>query len=171
MRNEKKPTIHPTAYIAPGAFVRGEVVMMEESSVWHNCTLHGDPQPIVLGKRSSLQELCCVHTGFDDPVIIGDDVNIGHSCIIHGCVIEDQVTVGMGSIIMDGAVIGKGSYIGAGALITGGTKIPPNSLVVGYPAKVIRESSEAQREDTLRSVQFYVEEARREKEKFNTEHR
>lgn len=165
MAVDKKPTIHETAYIAPGASVRGDVTLLEESSIWHNCTIHGDPQPIVLGKRSSLQELCCVHTGFDTPVVIGDDVNIGHCCIIHGCIIEDEVTVGMGSIIMDGVRIGKGSYIGAGALITGGTQIPPESLVVGSPARVIRKTSPAQREDTLKSVQFYVDEAKAEKAK------
>ena len=165
MATDKKPVIHETAYIAPGAVVRGDVTMMEESSIWHNCTLHGDPQAIVIGTRSSLQEPCCVHTGWNTPVRIGDDVNIGHLCLIHGCTIEDKVTVGMGTTIMDGAVIGTGSYIGAGSLVTGNTVIPPNSMAMGRPAKVIRETRPEELEDTIASVRFYVEEAKEEKKR------
>lgn len=153
------PRIDPTAYVAPGAVVRGDVTMEEQSSVWHNCTLHGDVASITLGKRSSLQELCCVHVGFDTPVVIGDDVTIGHGCIIHGCTIENHCTIGMGAIIMDHAVIGTGSFVGAGAIVTENTVIPPNSVVMGIPAKVRRQTTEAEQESTSISVAHYVYEA------------
>ena len=107
MKTAKEPTIHPTAYIAPGAVVRGDVTLQEGANVWHNSVLHGDPCSIIVGKHSSIQELTMVHVGFDNPVVIGDNVNNGHNCIIHGCTIEDCVTVGMGAIIMDGARIGR----------------------------------------------------------------
>ena len=153
------PSIDPTAYIAPGAVVRGDVTMKEQSSIWHNCVLHGDVASITLGKRSSLQELCCVHVGFDTPTVIGDDVTVGHGCIIHGCTIEDHCTIGMGAIIKDHAVIGAGSFVGAGAIVTEHTIVPPNSVVMGIPAKVRRETTEAERESTAISVAHYVYEA------------
>lgn len=165
MKTAKEPTIHPTAYIAPGAVVRGDVTLMEGANVWHNSVLHGDPCAITVGKNSSIQELTMVHVGFDNPAVIGDNVNIGHNCIIHGCTIEDCVTIGMGAIIMDGAVIGEGSFVGAGAVVTENKKIPPNSVVVGMPAKVIKETTQAQRESTLESCRFYAEEAEMERER------
>lgn len=106
-----------------------------------------------------------VHVGFNNPVVIGENVNIGHSCIIHGCTIEDCVTIGMGAIIMDGAVIGEGSFVGAGAVVTENKIIPPNSVVVGMPAKVIKQTTQAQRESTLESCRFYSEEAEMERER------
>jgi len=159
--SEKTPIIHSSTYIAPGVVISGDVVLSEDSSVWTNTVIHGDVNSIKIGKRSSLQELCCVHVGWDNPVVIGDDVTIGHGCIIHGCTIGNCVTIGMGSIIMDGAVINDGSYIGAGSIVTGGTVIPPNSLAFGSPAKVKRETTEAERQDTLASVHHYVNEAKK----------
>ena len=164
MATTAKPNIHESAYIAPGAVVSGDVTLAADTSIWTNSVLHGDVNSITIGERSSLQELCMVHVGWENPVVIGRDVTIGHCCIIHGCVIEDCVTVGMGSIIMDGAFIGHGSYIGAGSLVTGGTVIPPNSLVFGSPAKVKREVTEAEHKDTLASVNHYVREAKEAKE-------
>jgi carbonic anhydrase/acetyltransferase-like protein (isoleucine patch superfamily) len=160
--NERQttPCIDPTAYVAPGAFVHGDVTLMEESSVWHNSVLHGDVASITLGRRSSLQECCCVHVGFDVPTVIGDDVTIGHGAIIHGCTIEHHCTIGMGAIIMDGAVVGTGSFVGAGSLIPENMKIPPNSIVMGVPAKVHRQATQAEFQSTIASVEHYVREAR-----------
>ena len=160
MKEIRIPQIHPTAYIAPGAVVRGDVTMMEGANIWHNSVVHGDPCSITIGRNSSIQELTMVHVGFDNPCSIGDNVNIGHNCIIHGCIIEDCVTIGMGAIIMDGARIGTGSFVGAGAVVTENTNIPPNSVVVGMPARVIKMTTEAQRQNTLDSVEFYLEEVR-----------
>jgi carbonic anhydrase/acetyltransferase-like protein (isoleucine patch superfamily) len=154
------PKISSTAFVAPGAVVRGDVVLQDESSVWHNSVLHGDVASITVGKRTSIQELCCVHVGFDTPTTIGDDVTIGHGAIIHGCVIEDVCTIGMGAIIMDHSRIGRGSFVAAGAIVTENTVIPPNSLVMGIPAKVRRETTEDERRSTIRSVEHYVREAR-----------
>lgn len=165
MKILKEPTIHPDAYVAPGVVIRGDVTLMEGANVWYNSVLHGDPCAITVGKNSSIQELTMVHVGFDNPTIIGDNVNIGHNCIIHGCTIGDCVTIGMGAIIMDGAVIGEGSYIGAGAVVTENKIIPPNSVAVGMPAKVIKETTQAQLENTMASCRFYTEEAEMERER------
>ena len=158
--SKKKPQIDPSVYIAPGAVVSGDVTLMEQSSVWTNAVLHGDVGSIYVGKRSSIQELVCVHLGFDLSTVIGDDVTIGHGAIIHGCTIENQVTVGMGAIIMDRAVIGTGSFVAAGALVPERTVIPPNSLVIGVPAKVRRQTTDSERQNTMQSVAHYVLEAR-----------
>lgn len=162
MNDMKRPTIDPSAYVAPNATIRGDVTLGAESSIWHGCVLHADVQPVRIGKRSSLQELCCVHVGWEMPTIVGDDVTVGHGCILHGCTIEDCCTIGMGAIVMDGARVGRGSFIGAGALVTENMQIPPNSVVMGVPAKVRRESTEAERLNTMRSVEHYVREAAKE---------
>ena len=96
--SEQEPFIAPTAYVAPGAVVSGAVTLGDHTSIWHNSVLHGDVAPITVGNRSSIQECCCVHVGFNTPTIIGDDVTIGHGAIIHGCTIERDCTIGMGAI-------------------------------------------------------------------------
>ena len=117
---------------------------------------------IKIGSRSNIQDNCTVHVTTDVyPTVIGDEVTIGHNVIIHGCEIEDRCLIGMGSIIMDGAVIGSGSLIGAGALVSPGTVVPPNSLVVGLPGKVVRETTEAERTETIERSQHYIDFSRK----------
>jgi|Go1ome_4_1110791.scaffolds.fasta_scaffold37428_2 carbonic anhydrase/acetyltransferase-like protein (isoleucine patch superfamily) len=157
--SEQEPFIAPTAYVAPGAVVSGAVTLGDHTSIWHNSVLHGDVAPITVGNRSSIQECCCVHVGFNTPTIIGDDVTIGHGAIIHGCTIERDCTIGMGAIIMDHAVVGEGSFVGAGAIVTEHTIIPPNSVVIGAPARVRRQTTELERQSTQMSVSHYVAEA------------
>ncbi|MDO5476921.1 MAG: antibiotic biosynthesis monooxygenase [Eubacteriales bacterium] len=163
MCEEKDPVIHPSAFIAPGAFVRGNVTLKENVNIWHNTVLHGDPGSIVVGRNTSIQEVSVVHVSKGGRVEIGENVNIGHGCIIHGCTIEDCVTVGMGAIIMDGAHIGSGSFIGAGSLITSNKEIPPNSLVMGSPARIVGETTEEQRAMTTNGILYYLEEMEKEK--------
>lgn len=132
------PTLHPTAFVAAGASVIGDVTLAEESSVWFQAVLRGDINRIVIGPRSNVQDGAVVHLADDYGAFVGELVTVGHKAVLHACTVEDEVLVGMGAIILDGAKIGARSIIGAGALITGGTKIPPGSLVLGSPAKVVR---------------------------------
>lgn len=162
-RERVEPTcrVHPTAYLAPGVYLKGDVVLDEECNIWHNTVINGDCSPVRIGKRTNLQELCCVHVGFDGVgTTIGDDVTIGHAAIIHGCTIEDKCLIGMGAIVMDGSVIGEGSVVGAGAVVTEGTIIPPHSVVFGIPAKVHGTVTEDMEANARRSVEHYCRQAR-----------
>lgn len=132
------PRLHPTAFVAPGAIVIGDVTLGEESSVWFHTTLRADINRIVIGPRSNIQDGSVIHLADDFGTTVGELVTVGHKAILHACTIGDEVLVGMGAIVLDGAEVGARSIIGAGALITGGKKIPPGSLVLGSPAKVVR---------------------------------
>lgn len=137
----RPPTIHPTAWVAPGADVIGDVTLSEESSVWFQAVLRGDLHRIVIGPRSNIQDGAVIHLADDFGAHVGELVTVGHKAILHACTVGNEVLVGMGAIVLDGAEIGARSIIGAGALVTGGKKIPPGSLVIGSPAKVVRTLS------------------------------
>ncbi|MDP9003879.1 MAG: gamma carbonic anhydrase family protein [Verrucomicrobiota bacterium] len=136
------PRLHPSAFVAPGATVIGDVTLGEESSVWSGAVLRGDINRIIVGSRSNVQDGAVIHLADDFPALIGELVTIGHGAIVHACTLDDEVLVGMGAIILDGAEIGARSIIGANALVTAGTNIPAGSLVFGSPAKVIRQLAE-----------------------------
>ncbi|MDG2125434.1 MAG: gamma carbonic anhydrase family protein [Verrucomicrobiales bacterium] len=137
----RSPEIHPSAFVAPGATVVGDVTIGEESSVWYSSVLRGDINQIVVGPRSNIQDGSVLHLADDYPCLVGQLVTCGHKAILHACTIDDEVLIGMGAIVMDGTEVGARSIIGAGSLVTGGTKIPPGSLVLGSPAKVVRSLS------------------------------
>jgi carbonic anhydrase/acetyltransferase-like protein (isoleucine patch superfamily) len=132
------PVIHPTAFIAPGAVILGDVAIEEEASVWYGAVLRADINRIRIGPRSNIQDGTVVHLADDFGVYVGQYVTCGHAAILHACSIDDEVLIGMGSTVLDGAEIGARSVIGANALVTQGMKIPPGSLVLGSPAKVRR---------------------------------
>ena len=133
------PKIHPSAFIAEGAMIIGDVTIGEESSVWFNCVLRGDLDCIEVGARTNIQDGAVVHMDRNFPAMIGDDVTIGHGAIIHGCTIGDGAMISMGAIILTGAKIGARGIVGAGAVVREGQEIPPESLVVGIPARIKRE--------------------------------
>lgn len=132
------PSIHPTAFIAPGAVVVGHVTIGEDASVWYGAVIRADLNEIRIGPRSNIQDACVVHLADDFGVYVGQYVTCGHAAILHACSIDDEVLIGMGATILDGAQIGARSIIGANALVTQGMIIPPGSLVVGAPATVRR---------------------------------
>ncbi|MGI5824881.1 MAG: gamma carbonic anhydrase family protein [Bacillota bacterium] len=134
-----KPEIDNLTYVAPSADIIGDVRIGKKSSIWHQATIRGDINSVIIGDYVSVQEGTVIHVDDDYPVNVGNYVTIGHNATVHGCTIEDNCLIGMGSIILDGAVIGTGSIIGAGALIPPGKVIPPNSLVMGVPGKVVKE--------------------------------
>ena len=135
---DSPPTIHPRAFVAPGAIVIGDVTLAEEASVWPAAVLRGDINRIVIGPRSNVQDGAVVHLADEFGTLVGELVTVGHKAVLHACTIGDEVLVGMGAIVLDGAEVGARSIIGAGALVTGGKKIPAGSLVLGSPAKVVR---------------------------------
>ena len=134
--NQHQPELADDAYVAPGAMVMGKVRMAEKSSLWFNSVLRGDNEMITLGEETNFQDLSMGHTDPGFPLIIGNRVTVGHNCILHGCSIEDDCLIGMGSIIMNGCMIGRGSIIGAGSILLENQEIPPFSLVVGSPGQV-----------------------------------
>ena len=137
------PQIDPSAYIAPTATIIGNVTMGENSSVWFNCVLRGDCDAIIIGKNTNIQDLTMCHEDYDRPLHIGNGVTIGHNCVIHGCDIEDECLIGMGSVVMNGARIGRGSIVAAGSVILENTEIAPFSLVAGVPCKIKRQFDES----------------------------
>jgi gamma-carbonic anhydrase len=159
-RLKKGPTVHPTAWIVPGATVIGDVTLEEESSVWYGAVLRGDINRIVIGPRSNIQDNAVVHIDTPNETRLGELVTVGHSAIVHACNIDNEVLVGMGAIVLDGAEIGARSIIGANALVTLGMKIPPGSLVLGSPAKIRRELSIDEQKDIARWARSYVETAK-----------
>jgi len=156
------PVIHKTAFVADGAKVMGVVKIGEESSVWYNCVLRGDipNTEIVIGKRSNIQDGTVIHNDYNKSTIIGDNVTVGHNCVIHGCVIEDECLIGMGAIILSGAVIKKGAIVGAGAVVKENTIVEENSLVVGIPAKHAKTLDESSHKQVLENAEEYVKLAR-----------
>jgi gamma-carbonic anhydrase len=133
------PTIDPTAFVDSSAQVIGDVHLGAESSIWMNVVVRGDVHYIRVGKRTNIQDLTLVHVMRDtNPTVIGDNVTIGHSAVIHGCTIEDRCLVGMGAILLNGVHVGTGSIVAAGSLCPEGMVIPPGSMVMGTPARVKR---------------------------------
>jgi carbonic anhydrase/acetyltransferase-like protein (isoleucine patch superfamily) len=139
-----KPTIDPTAFIAPGAAVRGNVVIGPQVSVWYNAVIRSTEDEIRIGEGSNIQDNAVVHLDKGHQVTIGRQVTVGHGAIVHGCTIGDNTLIGMGAIILNDAKIGNNCIIGAGALVTQGKVIPDNSLVLGSPGKVVRQVTPAE---------------------------
>lgn len=151
------PAVDGSAYIAPTAVVIGAVTMGPRSSLWPGTIARADHSPISIGEDTNIQDCSSMHADPGFPLTIGARVSAGHKVILHGCTIHDDVLIGMGSIVMNGAEIGSGSIVGAGALVTQGMKIPPNSMVLGAPAKVVRETTDAEREQIDRNWRGYVD--------------
>lgn len=141
--NGYTPKIDPTAFIAPGASLIGQVEIGPKASIWFGCVLRGDINSIKIGAQTNLQDLCTVHVGHNDQGSeIGQRVSVGHRVVLHSCTIEDEALIGMGSVVMDRARVGRGAMVGAGAVVPPGMEIPARHLALGTPAKVVRELSE-----------------------------
>jgi carbonic anhydrase/acetyltransferase-like protein (isoleucine patch superfamily) len=151
----KTPRIDESAFLATGSRVIGDVRMAEGSSVWYNAVLRADGDSITVGAGSNLQDNVSVHVDRGKPVVIGENVSVGHNAVVHGCTIEDGSLVGMGAVVLNGAVIGAGSLVAGGAVVLEGSVIPPGSLVAGVPAKVRRELTADERAGLVRNAETY----------------
>ena len=154
---EISPKIDDSAFVVESAQIIGDVVIGEESSVWFNAVIRGDVNHIRIGNYTNIQDGCVLHVARKThPLIVGDEVTVGHNVTLHACTIGSRCLIGMGAVVMDGVEIGEHSIVGAGALVTPGTKIPPGSLVLGSPAKVKRELTEDEKRGIRESAANYV---------------
>jgi carbonic anhydrase/acetyltransferase-like protein (isoleucine patch superfamily) len=142
-------------FIADTAVVIGKVRLQKSASVWFGAVLRGDNEWIELGEGSNIQDNSTCHTDPGFPLVIGKNVTVGHNVILHGCTLEDDSLVGMGSIVMNGARIGRGAVVGAGSVITEGKQFPEYSLIIGSPARVIRTLTPEQATAMGRAAKSY----------------
>lgn len=159
MHTIKTPILENNVYIAPGAVVRGDVTLGENTSVWFNAVVRAEAGSASIGKNTNIQDNCVLHVDHGADIRIGNHVTIGHGAIVHGCTIGNNTLIGMGTIILNHAVIGDNCMIGAGALITQNMVIPDNSLVIGHPGKILRAVTASEVEDIRQNADYYVKEA------------
>ncbi len=155
---------HPSVWIAQGAVVVGDVHLAEDVSVWFNAVIRGDTETLQIGARTNIQDLSMIHADPGFPVVIGEDVTVGHRVIIHGAKIGRMSLIGMGAILLNGVEVGEESVVGAGALLTQGKFFPPRSLILGSPAKVVRQVTDEDLMMIRAGAEHYVEKARQYKE-------
>jgi len=150
------PSLEGNAYVAPTASVIGDVSLAEGSSCWFGAVLRGDEAKISVGRNSNIQDNSVVHCDRDVPVIIGENVTVGHGVILHSCTIGNCAMIGMGAVILSRAVIGEGAVVAAGAVVKEGEVIPPNSLFAGIPATFKKELRESVKDANIANAMEYV---------------
>jgi carbonic anhydrase/acetyltransferase-like protein (isoleucine patch superfamily) len=155
------PRIHPRAWVAPGAVVVGDVTLGRGTSVWYGAVLRADDAQIVVGAACNIQDLCCLHADPGEPVVLEDNVSLGHGAVVHGAHVQAGALVGIGAIVLGRARIGAGSLIAAGAVVAPGSTVPAGVLVAGVPGRVLRELTEADREVFAGTASAYVARADR----------
>jgi carbonic anhydrase/acetyltransferase-like protein (isoleucine patch superfamily) len=153
----RTPRIPASAYIAPTADIIGSVDVGENSSVWFQCVLRGDIEPIRIGANSNIQDGCVIHTMTGAPVIVGDWVTVGHRAVLHGCTVEDNCLIGMGAVLLNHVRVGEGSIVAAGALVAERTVIPPRSIYMGVPAKLRRKLEEREQSFIRMHAEHYLQ--------------
>lgn len=154
----KTPQFGKDCFIADNAVIVGDVIMGDECSIWFNAVIRGDVHYIRMGNKVNVQDGAIIHCTYQKaPTNIGNNVSIAHNAIVHGCTVEDNVLIGMGSIIMDDCVIGSNSIIAAGAVLTKGTIVPPGTVFGGMPAKKLKDiSPELSQGEIVRIANSYV---------------
>lgn len=153
------PTIADDVFIAPGAMVIGNVTIGEGASIWYNAVVRGDSAPIVIGRRTNVQDNCTLHVDADAPLTIGEECTIGHNAVVHGATLGDRVLVGMSAVILSHSEIGSNTIVGACALVNEHKQIPEEVLALGIPAKVIRPLKEAELKHLEESAEGYRQRA------------
>ncbi len=152
-----RPELGRSVYIAPTAFVAGQVTLGDHCSVWHHVMIRGDVAAIRIGKRVNIQDGAIVHTETDVDLDIADEVAIGHRAVVHCRRVGRATLIGIGAIVLDRAEIGEGCIVAAGALVPPGMKVPDGKVVMGVPAKVVRETTEDERAYHRHVVERYVQ--------------
>jgi len=152
-----RPTIDPTAWVAPTAVLIGDVRIGPGANIWFNCVLRGDTNPVIIGARSNIQDGTVMHVDHGDhPAIVGDDVTVGHAAILHACRIENHAFIGMGTTVLDGAVVEEGGMLGARGFLGPGKRIGQYELWMGSPAKFVRHMDAAERARWADTVPHYL---------------
>ena len=154
--DEIAPNIDETCWIAPDAHVIGKVNLGRDVGIWFGTVIRGDNEPITVGDETNIQDSCMLHTDPGYPVVIGVGCTIGHHAIVHGATIGDNTLIGMGATLLNGAKIGKNCLVGANALVTEGKEFPDYSLIVGSPAKVVRDLTDAAAGGIRKSAESYI---------------
>ena len=145
------------AFAAENVTLTGDVTLAEDVGIWFGCVIRGDDAPLSIGRRSNIQDLTMVHADTGVSNSIGEEVTVGHRCVLHGAIVEDRCLIGMGAVLLGGSKIGSESIVAAGAVVKEGAEIPPRSLVVGVPARVVREVTDAEVVMIRASAQGYVD--------------
>lgn len=159
--DEHAPQLAEGAWVADSAQVIGNVVLEENASVWFGAVLRGDTETLTVGRNSNVQDGTVVHADHGFPVVIGENVTVGHQVMLHGCTIGDGSLVGIQAVILNGAKIGRNCLVGAGALVTEGKEFPDNSMIIGSPAKAVKQLSPEQAERLRHGALHYVDNAKR----------
>lgn len=147
-------------YQATNATICGDVTIGEDTSIWFGVTIRGDVAPITIGRRTNIQELCCLHCDSGEPLVIGDEVTIGHGAVVHCSSVGDGALIGMKAVILGKAVIGRNAIVAAGCVVSPGTVVPDGMVIMGVPGKVVRPVREGELEHTRKNMEHYVELAR-----------
>jgi carbonic anhydrase/acetyltransferase-like protein (isoleucine patch superfamily) len=155
------PQLADTAWVADNAQVIGNVTLAADSSVWFGVTVRGDTETIAIGQGSNIQDGSVLHADVGMPLVVGDNVTVGHKVMLHGCTIGDESLIGIGAIVLNGAKIGKNCLVGAGALVTEGKEFPDGSMIIGSPAKAVRQLTPEQMEGLRLSAKHYIDNAQR----------
>ncbi|MFT3665254.1 gamma carbonic anhydrase family protein [Piscinibacter sp.] len=155
------PRIASGAWVADSARVIGRVELKENASVWFGAVLRGDNEWITVGRGSNVQDGSVLHTDMGCPLVIGDDVTVGHQVMLHGCTIGDGSLIGIQAVVLNNARIGRNCLVGAGALVTEGKEFPDGSLIMGAPARVVKQLSPEQFERLRSGAVHYAENAAR----------
>ena len=156
----RSPRVAASAWVADSAQVMGNVVLGDDVSVWFGTIIRGDTETITIGQGSNIQDGSVLHADVGKPLVVGENVTVGHQVMLHGCTIGDESLIGIGAVVLNGAVIGKNCLVGAGALVTEGKEFPDGSMIMGTPAKVVRQLTPEQIEGLRLSAQHYIDNAR-----------
>lgn len=157
------PQIPQSCFVAENATVIGQVTLGENVSVWYGAVLRADAGPILIGNDCNVQDCAVFHCDAGFTLTLGEGVTVGHSAIVHGATVGDNVLIGMHATLLNGCVIGENSIVAAGALVKEGQVVPPNSLAVGVPARIIPYVNEERAQQNRRTAQHYVEMGQRHK--------
>lgn len=155
------PRIAPTAWVADSAEVIGNVTLHEGASIWFDCTLRGDSELIEIGRNSNVQDGTVIHADRGLPLVLGENVSVGHMAMLHSCTVGDGSLIGINAVVLNGAKIGRNCLVGAGALVTEGKEFPDGSLIIGSPARAIKQLEPEQIQRLQQIAEHYVRNAER----------
>ena len=152
-----KPQYDESNFIAPSADLIGNIVLKKNASIWFQCVLRADNDTITIGRNSNIQDSSVLHVDAGCPIVIGENVTVGHKVMLHGCEIGDETLVGMNAVVLNGAKIGSRCIIGANALVTENMEVPDGMMVLGSPGKVVKPVPEKVQSALVKGADHYVE--------------